>query len=171
MDTLSVEDTDEAHAAVLRLLDQHRVEYKLFHHRPVRSYDDAALAREEAGFAGTEGKCLVLRVEDGFAVCTTLQGRRVDLGRVRCHLGGDKVRLATPDELRRHFGAEPGNAYPFGFDAAVRIVVDPVVYAEEWLPFSPALPTATIQVRGRDLARLFRGLPNPTDELPIFTSG
>ncbi len=94
----------------------------------------------------------------------------MDLNRVRDHVGARRVRLATPDELRRHFGAEPGNAYPFGFDSSVRIIVDPVVYAEEWLLFSPALPTATVQVRGRDLARLFRGLSNLTEEVPMFRS-
>ena len=171
MDTPSAAAREDAFAAVVRLLGHFRVEYALFHHRPVRSYEDAALARAEAGFVGTEGKCLVLRAGDGFVVCTTLQGRQVDLDRLRDHLSVRKVRLATPKELRRHFGAEPGNAYPFGFDAAVRIIVDPVVYAEEWLLFSPALSTATVQVRGRDLARLFRGLPNPTAELPVFATG
>ncbi len=143
----------------------------MFHHRPVRTYDDAAQAREEAGFVGTEGKCPVLRVGDGLAVCTTLQGRRVDLDRLRDHLGVRKVRLATPDELRTHLAAEPGNAYPFGFDSSVRIIVDPAVYAEEWLLFSPALATVTVQVRGRDLRWLFRGLSNLTEELPPFGSG
>ena len=156
--------------AILRLLAAQRAEHRVFRHRPVLTYADAEAVRREAGFVGTEGKCLVLKVGAGFAVYTTLQGRRVDFRRIRAHLGGVRVRLATPDELRSAFGAEPGNAYPFGFGADVRVFVDPGVYGQDWLLFSPAFPTATVQVRGRDLPRVFRSLPNPTEEVTTFNA-
>ncbi len=159
-----------AYDAILRLLVEQRVEHRLFHHRPIRSYADSEAVRHEAGFAGAEGKCLVLKAGDDFAVYTTLAGQRVDFRRIRAHLGGVKVRLATPEELREHFGAEPGCAYPFGFEADVRVFVDSTIYGEEWLLFSPGLPTATIQVRGRDLQRLFRSLLNPTEETTAFNA-
>ena len=147
---------------ILQLLADHEAEYRPYRHRLILSYADAEAVRVEVGFAGVEGKCLVLRAGEGFAVCVTLAGRRVDLRRVRDRLGGAKVRLATAGELRDRFGAEPGNAYPFGFDAGVAILIDPDLFVAEWVLFSPALTTATIQVRGRDLARIFEDLPNRT---------
>ena len=159
---------EDAYEAILRVLRERGLEFELFRHRPVFTYDDAAAARDEAGFSGTEGKSLVLRSRDGYVVCTTLQGRRLDFRRVRAHLGGGKVRMATADELRAESGAEPGNAYPFGFDARVRILVDPAIYREEWVLFSPALPTATVQVRGCDLSSVFHDLPNQTEDVDVF---
>ena len=79
-------------------------------------------------------------------------------------LGVKKVRLAGEDELREEFGAQPGAAYPFGFAPAVPILIDPAIYDEEWLLFSAALPTVTLQIRGTDLRAVFDSLPNPTYE-------
>lgn len=47
--------------------------------------------------------------------------------------------MASDEELAEVF-AEPGNAYPFGFDACVRTIVDSAVYGQEWLLFSPCCP-------------------------------
>ena len=157
-------DPHGAYERIIRLLDEHQVEYTLFHHRPILSYADAEAVGRDVGFRGVEGKCLVLTVGDRFVVYTTTAGMRVDFKRIRDHLGARKVRLASAEELRAHFGAEPGNAYPFGFAANVRILVDPALYEQEWLLFSPALHTATVQIRGRDLPRASRALPNIVEE-------
>jgi Ala-tRNA(Pro) deacylase len=161
-----VNDPNRAYAAILKLLDELRVEYRLFHHRPVLSFADAHAVRLEVGYVGSESKSLVIRTGDRFVVATTTEEKRVDLKRVRAHLGGGKVRLATADELREHFGAEPGCAYPFGFADEIQILVDPAIFEPEWLLFSPAVPTATVQVRTSDLRRVFAALANPVDELP-----
>jgi Ala-tRNA(Pro) deacylase len=153
----------DTYQTICTLLDELRVEHHLFHHRPVLSFADAHAVRREVGYAGSESKSLVIRTADGFAVATTTEE---DLKRVRAHLGGGKVRLATPSELRDHFGAEPGCAYPFGFAPDIPILVDPAIFEPEWLLFSPAVPTATVQVRTRDLRRLYAALPNPVAELP-----
>ena len=165
-----MEELEGVPATIFRLLDRAGADYRVFRHRPVVTYADAEAARHEAGFVGAEGKSLVLRAGDTFVVYTTLAGRRLDLRRVRARLGRGRVRLATPDELRERFGAEPGNAYPFGFAAGVQVFVDPSIYAEEWVLFSPGILTATVQVRGRDLPRVFRGLPNPTEEVDDFNA-
>lgn len=156
-------ESGRAYENVLKVLDEHGVDYRLFHHRPIRTYEDSRAVQDEAGFFGTEGKCVVLRADADFVVYTTIQGNRVDLDRIRDHLDASKVRMAWPEELRAHFGVNPGSAYPFGFDAEVRVFVDPAIYEQEWVLFSPALPTATVQVRGRDLRRVFGGLTNPTE--------
>ncbi|HET7037345.1 MAG TPA: YbaK/EbsC family protein, partial [Thermomicrobiaceae bacterium] len=80
------------------------------------------------------------------------------------------LRIASAEELREGFAAEPGAAYPFGFAAEVPIAVDPAIYDEEWLLFSAALPTVTVQIRGRDLRRVFAALANRVSELPSAAS-
>ncbi len=155
-------DPHAAYEEILRLLDDAATPYRLYHHRPVLSYEEAELARQEAGFEGTEGKVVICRVDDGFAVYVTLQGRRLRQRAMKQLLGVRKVRLATVDELRETFGAEPGCAYPFGFDSDIPIVLDRTIYDEEWLLFSAALSTTTIQLRGHDLRSFVGHLPNQT---------
>lgn len=158
-------DPQIARARILDALDRAGATYHRFTHRPVMNYDDAELARQESGFIGTESKSMVLRIGDGFLVYVTVAGQRVDFKAMRAHLGGPKPKLVTDEDLRSHFGAEPGNAYPLGFDAAIPVCVDPEVLAQEWLLFSPAVPTETVQVRGEDLKAVYDLLGNPFQEI------
>lgn len=148
------------------LLDAAGTEYHAWQHRPVLSYADAALARCETGYQGTESKTLFLRVDDAYAMALTLAGRRLDMATVRRTLDARGVRVASAEELREQLGAEPGAAYPFGFDSWLPIVVDPVVFGEEWVLVSAGPPTETLQIRGRDLPALFESLANTVHVLP-----
>lgn len=110
-----------------RMLDTLTAAEATFHHfvhRPIRSYEDAELARQESGFIGTESKSMVLRSNDDVFVYLTLAGNRTDLKTIRAYIGGPKPKILTAEELQERFAAEPGAAYPFGFDADVRIYID-----------------------------------------------
>lgn len=160
----------QARARIVDALDQANATYHLFTHRPILSYEDAEAARIESGFTGTESKSMVIRSGDSLLVYVTLAGKRVDFKALRAPVGGPKPKLVTDDELREHFGAEPGNAYPLGFDATIPVFVDPDVFAQEWLLFSPAVPTETVQLRGADLRAVYALLGNSLEEI-AFTQG
>ena len=153
---------------ILELLTQAGVEYKVFEHQPIFSYEDALKVQKEVGFEGTEGKSLVLNTDDTFIVLVTTQGKKVDFDKLKQTLGVEKVRLAKPEELQEYFGAEPGCAYPFGFDEQYTIYVDPAIYEQEWFLFSACLPTWTVQARGKDLKKVFEKLPNKVVETGEF---
>lgn len=161
-------DPQEQYKKLLNILDDNAVNYKLFEHRAALTYEDLADVQKEAGFFGAEAKCMVLRAGDNFAVYATLQGKRLNLDAIADKLGVKKIKLATAEELKEHFGAEPGCAYPFGFAEIVPIYVDPIIYEQEWLLFSPVLPTRTIQASGQDLKRVFQNLPNKVAEVTDF---
>lgn len=163
-------DATTSRARILDALDRAGARYHQFVHRPVMNYDDAEQAREESGFTGTESKSMVLKNGDSYLVYVTLAGKRIDFKAMRVHLGGPKPKMVSDEELRTHFGAEPGNAYPLGFDADIPILVDPEVFAQEWLLFSPAVPTETVQVRGEDLRATYALLGNSLQEIS-FTQG
>ncbi len=160
-------------AAKQRMLDQMDAvgaDYKVYTHRPIRNYDDAELARQESGFAGTESKSLVLKSGEDVIVYATLAGRRIDFKAVRAHLGGPKPKILGDEELWFRFAAEPGAAYPFGFNANVRIYVDPAIYDEEWLLLSLVLPSETVQIRGSDIRKIFARVANPVEEVTTFNA-
>lgn len=157
-----------ARARMLAVLDEAGAEHKLFTHRPIRNFDDADLARQESGFEGTETKSMVLTSGDDVLVYLTLIGKRVDIKAMRAHLGGPKPKFASDELLASRFAAEPGAAYPFGFDEDVAIYVDPAVYGEEWVLMSAVLPTETLQIRAADLPKVFASLPNRVEEVSTF---
>lgn len=153
---------------LIRLLDENAVEYKLFTHKAALNYEDLAQVQKETGFIGTEGKCLVLKAKNNFIVYITLQGNRVNFDVIKQTLGLDKIRLATAEELKEYFGAEPGCAYPFGCPKEIDIYIDPNIYNQEWFLFSPVLPTKTIQAKGNDLRKVFSNLENKVQEFTTF---
>ena len=161
-------DSEEVCGKITGLLDSSGAEYKLFSHKPAFTYAELEQARKETGFFGTEGKCLVLKTGESFVVLVTIFSKKVDFNKVKEKLGISKIRLAAKEELKERFGAEPGCAYPFGFESEFGIFVDPEAYSQEWFLFSPAVPSRTVQVRGADLKKVFGSLPNRVSETGEF---
>jgi Ala-tRNA(Pro) deacylase len=169
---LAIATTPEsARQRMIDLMDAVGADYKVYTHRPIRNYDDAELARQESGFFGTESKSMVLKSGDTVFVYITLAGQRVDFKAIRAHLGGPKPKIVADDEMWERFAAEPGAAYPFGFDESVPIYIDPAIYGEEWLLLSLVLPTETVQIRGADIGKVFAQVANPIEEVTTFNQG
>lgn len=161
-------DTQTIHNKLIALLDSNKVKYKLFTHKAALTYEDLVDVQKEAGFFGTEAKCMVLKADSKFIVYITLQGKRVNFDSVKEALNVIELNLATSDELDEYFGAQPGCAYPFAFDTKYDIYVDPIIYRQDWLLFSPVFPTGTIQAKGQDLKRVFDSLENKVCEVTTF---
>ena len=114
-------------------------------------------------------KCMVLKAGDKLIVYITLQGKKVDFDAIKERLNVNKARLSTPEELNEYFGAKPGCAYPFGFDTQYDIYVDPMIYKQEWVLFSPVFPTKTVQAKGSNLKNVFNSLQNNVQEITNFS--
>lgn len=161
-------NSDAYYQNLIKLLKDNHVEYKHFHHQPALTYEQLLEVQKQTGFFGTEGKCMVLKLDDNFIVYVTIQGKRLDFDKIKQVVEVSKVRLATPEELKEFFGAEPGCAYPFGFDKNIDIYVDPIIYEQEWFLFSPVFPDQTIQAKGEDLKKVFDNLENKVTETDKF---
>jgi len=161
-------DPNRVYEKLINLLDSNQVEYKLFSHKEALTYEELAEVQKETGFIGAEMKCLVLKAGEKLIIYVTLQGEKVNFDAIKEKLGVNKVRLSTPEELSEYFGAKPGCAYPFGFDAQYDIYVDPKIYEQEWMLFSPVVPTKTVQAKGADLKKVFNSLDNNVQEVTGF---
>jgi len=153
---------------IIELLDQNQVEYKLFSHREALTWDDLEKVQKETGFSGTELKCMAIKGGKDIIVIVSLTSKKLNFQAIKESLGVDRVRLCTRDELFKHFGAEPGCMYPFGFECGYNIYVDPDIFEQNWVLFSPVYPTKTIQASGPDLKKLFRSLENQSKETASF---
>ena len=158
----------ETFQKLIDLLDDNHVVYKLYSHKKALTWEDLKKAQEETGFWGTETKCLVLKVDNKLIVYVTKQGNQTNFKAIKKKLKVSKVRLASEEELKKYFGAEPGCAYPFGFDDKYDIFVDPSIYDEDWMLFSPVLSNKTIQAKGSDLKIVFDSLLNKVKEITTF---
>ncbi len=161
-------DPNSAYEKLIGLLDLNEVEYKLFSHKEALTWEELAEVQKETGFFGTETKCMVLKAGEKLIVYVTLQDKKVNFNAIKERLGVNKVRLSTPEELNEYFGAKQGCAYPFGFDAQYDIYVDPKIYEQEWMLFSPVVPSKTVQARGVDLKKVFNSLANKVQEVTDF---
>lgn len=161
-------DSNAVYKKIIGLLDRNKVEYKLFSHKEALTWEELAEVQKETGFFGTETKCMVLKAGEKLIIYVTIQGKRVNFDAIKERLGVDKVRLSTPEELNEYFGAKPGCAYPFGFDNQYDIYIDPKIYDQEWMLFSPIFPTKTIQAKGADLKKVFDSLENKVQEVMDF---
>jgi len=158
-------DKNKIYNKIISLLEDSGAEYELFEHRAALTYADLEAVQKEAGFFGTEGKCMVIKVEGRFIVYVTTFGNKINFDLIKEKLEVQKVRLASPEELKEYFGAEPGCAYPFGFDKNIDIFVDPEIYKVEWFLFSPIFPIKTIQIKGKDLKKIFEISGNNIEEI------
>jgi len=158
-------DSNIIYEKIINLLDKGSTNYKLFTHKPAFSYEELLQAQKQTGFFGTEMKCLVLKTDTNFLVYITLQGNKINFDKIKDFLKINKLRLATPQELKEEFGAEPGCAYPFGFSKEIPIFIDPIIYNQSWLLFSPFLPDRTIQIKAMDLKKVFDNLDNSCTEI------
>ncbi len=161
-------DPNIIYEKLISLLDSNQVEYKLFSHREALTWEELEAVQKETGFFGTEMKCMVLKAGDRFIVYITLQGKKVNFDAIKEKLDVNKVRLSTPEELNEYFGAKPGCAYPFGFNVQYDIYIDPKIYEQEWMLFSPVVPTRTVQAKGSDLKKIFDSLENKVEEVANF---
>ena len=161
-------DANRIYEKLISLLELNKVEYKLFFHKEAFTWKELAEVQKETGFFGTEMKCMVLKAGDKLIVYVTLQAKRINFDAIKEYLSVTNVRLSTPEELNEYFGAKPGCAYPFGFDAQYDIYVDPKIYEQEWMLFSPVVPTKTVQAKGSDLKKVFDSLENSVQEVTNF---
>lgn len=161
-------DQNLIYETIVSLLDKRGVEHKLFDHKEALTWQELEEVQKEVWFFWSELKCMVLKIDDKLIVYITLQGKKVNFDVMKEKFDAKKVRLSTPEELLENFWAKPGCAYPFGFDSQHDIFIDPVIYEQEWVLFSPILPTKTVQAKGWDMKKVFDKLENKIEVVSNF---
>lgn len=109
---------------VTQALDALGIPYRLhLHPQPVRSQEQAA--RERGLEPAQIIRSLVFRLEAGVYVMVLMPGAgKVSWPKLRRHLGVTRLTTATPDEVVRVTGFEPGSVSPFGLAQPLRILAD-----------------------------------------------
>lgn len=141
--------------AVRAHLEAAGVPFEELEHAEVRTSAEAAAAR---GWPLERGaKALVFKVDGRFGVYVMSGSRSMHSRLVRRHLGASRTRFATPEELDRLTGVEPGAVPPFGrpiFD--LPLYADPSVLEQERIGFTAGVRTRSILMSSADWQRVAR---------------
>lgn len=96
---------------LLAHLDESKIDYQLFQHPPLHTVEDAL--RERGDLEGSYVKNLYLRDRKGrMSLVTCLNRREVNLQRLRREMGLKRLSFASPAELDRDLGVQPGSVSP-----------------------------------------------------------
>lgn len=138
---------------IRELLDTNGVRYDCKEHPPVFTSPEAAAVR---GCELRQGaKSLVLHVDkQRYVLAVIAADRQTDFAALRRRLGAKKVRLASPEEVRKQTGCTVGSVPPFGNIVGLPMYVDPSLGENEVIAFNPGSHTHSILMRYEDYARL-----------------
>jgi Ala-tRNA(Pro) deacylase len=136
--------------AIQPLLRHHGVPFQVLEHDAVYTAPEAAQIRGTPLEMG--GKALVMKVHKlGFAVLAVRGCDALENKAFRKHLGVQRYRFASRDELRELTGLTPGCVPPFGrpiFD--LPLFVDAALAANTEIVFSGGSHTVSIRMATRD---------------------
>ena len=136
---------------VTQALDGLGIPYELHvHPGEVRSLEQAA---EERGLDPSQiVRSLVFRSQDGSFVMVLMAGQgKVSWRKLRAHLGVSRLTTATPEEVRRVTGYEPGAVSPFGLLQVLRILADRSVLDPQELSVGAGMRNAGVLLKRADL--------------------
>ena len=138
---------------LMSFFDQHAVSYRVIHHAPEYTAQEAAQCTHTPGreFA----KSVVLRVDDSYAFAVVPASARLDLERTRQAIGARSVRLAREDELQQlcpdsELGAEP----PLGNLYGLPVLMSRELTADQQITFNAGTHQDAVCIAEKDFERL-----------------
>jgi len=145
--------THEVFDAIRGRLDGRGIAYRLVHHEPVQTSEQAAAARGEDLAIG--GKAVLMKVDDAFILFVLSAARKIDSKMVKQYFGAKKLRFATPEELQEQTGLAPGSVPPFGRPILpFELIVDYSILENDTIAFNAGSLTDSIILSVEDYLRV-----------------
>jgi prolyl-tRNA editing enzyme YbaK/EbsC (Cys-tRNA(Pro) deacylase) len=136
---------------VLEFLTSQNIPFTRLEHVPVTTSEAAAGAR---GSRLEEGaKALIVKANEQYYHLIISAARRVDNNKLRKILGTNRVRFATPEELKKLTGCLPGAVPPFGNLFGLTVFMDDALLAEETVYFNCGSHTISLRMARADLVK------------------
>lgn len=144
----------------VKILDQLGIRYDYYEHEPILNYETAKKVDEQYHLTGQESKNLFMKTKSGkFYVLVTIEGVRMDSKFMKSILG-EKVYVASPNELLEQTGYVAGCAASFPYRKDIGYLVDNQIFLFEKLICSAGVPTASFEIRSEDLKKVYATVEN-----------
>ncbi len=159
-----------ATSAIHEFLREAHVAYTVLPHRPAYTAQEEAAAMH---VPGRDWAKVVICFVDGEPIQAVLSAPLVvNLDRLLELAGGDEIRLAREEELRRLFpDSEPGAMPPFGPLYGQQVFADVALAAEPEVVFNAGTHTEAIRMRWADFAASVRPIVGRFAERPLDEVG
>ncbi|MBN1359368.1 MAG: YbaK/EbsC family protein [Sedimentisphaerales bacterium] len=140
---------------VTKFLDQAGVKYDVREHTPV--FTSQGLAQREHERGKYVAKPVIVRADNRYVMCVLPAPQKVDLSKLKEHLGADVVELANEDQIAKLFpdcelGAEP----PFGNLYDLATFMDKTLEQDDHIMVQAGTHAKAIRMSMADYQRLVR---------------
>ncbi len=135
---------------IIEVLQNAKVGYKEFRHKPVRTSEEAAKVR---GNKLSEGAKALIFMADDKPIQLIIQGHlKVDKDKFKREYNVNKLKMASPEEVLLISSAEPGGVPPFGslFEPSIPVYVDENLLKLEEIEFNAGDKSISIRMRCED---------------------
>jgi len=147
---------------ILNLLKRNNYWFESFKHKPVHTSEEAAQVR--TGFTLAQGaKAMIVRIKEkggnNYFLMLVLPGdKKIDFDKVKKDLNARDIRLAGEREIKEITdGVEIGGIPPLGNLFGLKVVADPLIFANEKIIFNAGDRCFSVAVFSKD----YRQLVNP----------
>jgi len=135
----------------VELLTAQGIPFEKLVHEPVTTSEAAAGARGSRLEQGA--KALIVKANEKYYHLIISAAKRVDNNKLRKILGTNRVRFATPEELKTLTGCLPGAVPPFGNLFDLQVLMDDALLAEETVYFNCGSHTVSLRMARTDLVK------------------
>ncbi len=137
---------------IRRWLQESGVAFRVFHHEPVYTSEEAAAARGTPLASGA--KALVLKAGERFILLVAPADRKLVSRKVKEALGTKELRFATPEEVEKLTGLKPGSIPPFGSFFRLPTYCDPALGESRSINFNAGDHSTSVQMTYEDYVRV-----------------
>ena len=145
---------------LLKIMDDLGVSYEYYEHEPIVDEATALKVNQQFNLKGVESKNLFLKSKSGnYYVMVSEYGVKFNRAFMK-DLVGEKLSIASAEELVEKTGYSSGCAASFGYDEDVTIVVDENIYKNEYFICSGGNATSSFVIKTEELKKIFPTLAN-----------
>ena len=140
---------------IISTLKSHDINYKLYEHWEILTYEDAEKEKQIHNWEWIESKNVFMKNKAGeYFLFITVQWEKVDFKKMK-EITWSKLSLASDEDVRNVIHCVPWCVSPFWFDTWVTCFVDKNIFQHDNYLFSPWLTTKTIQLNPKSLEKIF----------------
>ena len=134
-------------------LDSLGIPHRVFRHeQPVRSFEEAATARNQRPEQIV--RSILFQVRPGEFTMVLMAGPdQIDWKKLRGIVKRSRVRMATEDEVLEVTGYRIGTVSPFGLKSQVRVLVDASVFKEDEISIGSGVRNVAIIMKSEDVRK------------------
>ncbi len=153
------------------MLDQAEINYRVLHHAPLMTVEDARAIRGEDETEEGQIKNLFLKNKKGKMWLLTLhEDREINLKQAAIDIGAKRFSFCSAERLMTYLGVVPGAVSPFGLlndhNREVTFYIDETLLEHQEVHAHPMDNRITVSIGTRDLLRFLDEHGYPHEVLP-----